>query len=222
MDCESVREGRLEALYGEADAPTRELVRRHEAACAACREESVAFSALRRDLAQWTLFEPGLRKPLSRPLVPRWLAVAATLLIALGGSLGLARPELTWSDGSVRLSFGARNDPSRSLALEAAQQRQEIEGLRAALVRMEARSTPAPARASSQVDLGAIVQASEERQRRAFEARFATLSSQLDTQRRVDFARMSAGLAYLDQRSGRDVARTNELMGYVLQASQRR
>ena len=221
MDCESVREGRLEALYGEADGPTLELVRKHEAACALCREESAAFGALRRDLAQWTLFEPAAHRAVARPLVPRWLAVAATVLLALGGSLGLARPEVTWSDGSVRLSFGDRADASRTLAVDA-DRRQQIESLRAALERVEARPLAAATSFSDRTDIEALLKSSEERQRRAFETRFETLSGQLATQRRVDFARMSAGLAYLDQRSGRDVARTNELMGYVLQASQRR
>ena len=40
--------------------------------------------------------------------------------------------------------------------------------------------------------------------------------------RRVDMAQVAASLSYLDGRHGEQLARTNELMGYVLQASQKR
>jgi glycosyltransferase involved in cell wall biosynthesis len=43
-----------------------------------------------------------------------------------------------------------------------------------------------------------------------------------EAQRRYDLARVSAGLSYLDGKTGQQVARTTELMGYVLQASQKR
>ncbi len=222
MNCETLREARLEVLYGEASPETLALVRRHEQDCAVCREETAAFDAVRRDLASWTLAEPG-RLASARAFIPRWLVLAATLVLATGGALGLARPDLTWSQGSVRLSFGGSTLTPAAASAEIPRQRAEIEQLRAALARLEATPRPMARPVSlSEAEVATLLRASEERQKRAIEARLSAFGGQVETQRRLDFARMSAGLAYLDQRSGRDSARTNELMGYVLQASQRR
>lgn len=225
MDCEFIREARLEVLYGEADQHTCDRVREHEASCPACARETAAFSALRRDLARWTIFEPRVPPAVTRPLIPRWLALAATVALALGGSLGLARPQLSWGDGTVRLGFGPRSAPSDGVVAEAARQRDEIEELRTAISRLEQRRlTPAvvPRSTLDHDEVATLVRASEERQLRVLESRLVAFGDRLSTQRRLDFARMSAGLAYLDQRSGRDAARTNELMGHILQVSERR
>ena len=224
MDCETIREGRLEALYGEADERMLALVREHEAACSACSEETAAFSALRRDLARWTLFEPRVRPQPPRPLIPRWLAIAATVILAICGGLGLARPDFSWRDGGLRLAFGGRTNAPDGLLAETARQREDIAALRAVLSRLEQRTGRAAASTATlaPADVAALVRASEDRQLRAMESRLTAFGHRLDAQRRLDFARMSAGLVYLDQRSGRDAARTNELMGHVLQASQRR
>ena len=67
-----------------------------------------------------------------------------------------------------------------------------------------------------------MVRQSEARQEAKVTARLAAMSENAETQRRYDLARVSAGLSYLEGKSGQDVVRTTELMGYVLQASQKK
>ena len=67
-----------------------------------------------------------------------------------------------------------------------------------------------------------LIRQSELRQAAALNASLSDFSERTDAQRRYDLARVSAGLSYLDGKTGQTVARTTELMGYVLQASQKK
>jgi hypothetical protein len=66
------------------------------------------------------------------------------------------------------------------------------------------------------------LRASETRQFERLDLRLASWNEKAEAQRRLDLARVAAGLSYLDGRHGQQLARTNELMGYVLEASQKR
>lgn len=214
MECERVADEQLQAdkldlLYGEADAEARRRVESHLSGCDACREELEALRRLRQDLGVWTL--PAARPAFSpRGLVlPRWLAVAAALLVVLGGSLGAA------GYLSVRRALAAYE--ARAVALEERQQQAAL-----ALAALAARpaaldSAEILARLDGRVD--GKIRASEERQRQAADLRFASWSDAVEAQRRVDLARVAAGLSYLDARHGEQVARTSEVMGYVLEAA---
>jgi hypothetical protein len=214
MECERVADEQLRAdkmdlLYGEADAEARERLESHFAGCAACREEMEALRRLRRDLGAWTL--PAARPAFSPRglVVPRWLAVAAALLVVLGGGLGAA------GYLSVRRALVA--ETARAVALE---ERQQQAGL--ALASLAARpSALDPAEILARLDdrVDGKIQASEERQRQAADLRFARWSDAVEAQRRLDLARVAAGLSYLDARHGEQVARTSEVMGYVLEAA---
>src|SRR5260370_972722 len=57
MECERLRDDRLDVLYGEGDAATRRRVEEHLAAGAACREARAGLKRLRQDLKAWTLPE---------------------------------------------------------------------------------------------------------------------------------------------------------------------
>ena len=219
MQCDRVGDERLAAdkmdlLYGEADAESRARVEAHLAACAACRDEMEGLRALRGELRAWQL-------PRARPafvprgiVVPRWLAAAAVFLAALGTTLG--------ATGYVGMRRALAAQEARAAALEA-RQREAQAALEAALARRALPATDADAllaRVDARVD--EKLRAIETRQAQRLDLRLASWDERVEAQRRLDLARVAAGLSYLDGRHGQQLARTNELMGYVLEASQKR
>jgi len=218
MDCdrhddEGLRDGMMDVLYGEADAEVRARVEAHLAGCAACREEMAALRALRRDLAAW-------RRPPARPsftprgvVLPRWLAVAALLLLGLGAALG--------ATGYVTLRRALAAQEARAEELER-QQRVSVQALEAA---RQGRPGAVDARAlltSLDARIDERLRENESRQGERQQRTLAEWEERATAQRRVDMARVAASLSYLDGRHGQQLARTNELMGYVLEASQKR
>ena len=217
MECERIADERLQAdkmdlLYGEADAEVKARVAAHLDECPACREEMEALRGVRQELGAWRIPSP---RPAFSPrgmVVPRWLAAAATLLLALGGFLGVA------GYVSVIRALGAQQ--ARAQALEA-RQREASLAVEALAVRPAAVDAE---RVLARLDthIAERIRASEERQGRAVDLRFVNWTEEIEAQRRVDLARVAAGLSYLDGRHGEQVARTNELMGYVLEAAARK
>ena len=217
MDCERVgdeglRDGMMDVLYGEADAAVRTRVEEHLAGCPACREEMARLRALRRDLGAW-------RVPVARPaftprgvVLPRWLAAAALLLLGFGATLGVA--------GYVSLRRALVAQEARAGELE----RQHREAVQALAAARESRPAALDAALLASLDarIDQRLRASESRQGERLEQRLADWGERAEAQRRVDMARVAASLSYLDGRHGQQLARTNELMGYVLEASQKR
>jgi hypothetical protein len=218
MDCErfgdeALQADKVDALYGEADAASRARVETHLAGCAACRDEMAALRGVRRDLRAWTL-------PASRPtftprgvVLPRWLAAAALLLVGLGATLGVA------GYASLRRELVAQE--ARAARLEQ-QHRDEARALEASLGRRVAAPDNAALFAGLDARIDARLRASEARQTETLDLRLAGWKEREEAQRRVDMAQVAASLSYLDGRHGQQLARTNELMGYVLEASQKR
>jgi hypothetical protein len=219
MQCDRVGDERLAAdkmdlLYGEADAESRARLEDHLAACAACREEMEALRTLRGELRAWQL-------PRARPaftprgiVVPRWLAAAAVFTAALGTTLGVA--------GYVQTRRALAAQEVRAAALEA-RQRETQAALATALARPAAGVQDADALlASIDARIDDRLRTSETRQAQRLDLRLASWDERVEAQRRLDLARVAAGLSYLDGRHGQQLARTNELMGYMLQASQKR
>ncbi len=217
MECEKVGDGalqgdKLDVLYGEADAAVRERVLAHLESCAACREEMGALRALRRDLGSWRL-------PLARPgltprgyVLPRWLLAAALFLLAFAGTLG--------ASGYLSLRRALAAQESRAALLERQQLASE-RALEAALARPPVADAEAfLARLDARIDERLLARASLQEQR--FDQRLADWQERAAVRRRVDMAQVAASLSYLDGRHGEQLARTNELMGYVLQASDKR
>lgn len=231
MECERLRDERLDVLYGEADALTRRRVEEHLAACGACREELAGLKRLRQDLKAWTL--PEGRGP---AFVPRraslWLPLAAGFLLALGGGLAWSGVELRYDERGLGLRLG-RPDPAfqtalaeqeaRSLARDE-EYRREIAGLKAALTSGRPGTVSGDPRDDQAVfaRLAEMIQESEARQGARLETTLARFDRKEAAQRRYDLARIAAGLSYLDGKNGQHVARTTELMGYVLDAAHQR
>lgn len=219
MDCEKARDealqgDKLEVLYGEADAAARARVSAHLEGCAACRDEMAALRGLRRDLSSWRL-------PLARPaftprglVLPQWLAAAALVVLGLSGTLAVS--------GYVSLSRALAAQQARADEL-AREQREAVAALQASLARGPVAAGDAAAflaRAESQLD--ERLQTVEARQAERLDRRFEEWQARAEVRRRVDMAQVAASLSYLDGRHGEQLARTNELMGYVLQASEKR
>ena len=227
MECDGFRDERMDVLYGEADAATVRRVDEHHAGCASCREEMAALRRVRRDLAAWEL--PQSMEPRPAPVRHRaaWLAAAAAVVAALGAGVLLTGTELRRDAGAVTLRWGSgAGDVQTLLARQEARHRAEMAALRATLSSLSSPAVVAERRSGSDEALlqrmEEMVQQSEARQEAKVTARLAAMSENAETQRRYDLARVSAGLSYLEGKTGQDVVRTTELMGYVLQASQKK
>lgn len=206
MECTTLSGELMEVLYGEASPATVRSVEAHCAACAACREELKAMRRMREDLAAWRLPEPARR---GTPGARRWtemrvwvLASAAVLLAAFGGAVGF---------GVAEVRFTREIDAREALV------RKEIDAVRA-----EVRAIPARDDQAVLAQVEERIRQAEARQNGMLHARLADLADRTESQRRYDLARMSAGLSYLDGRTGQSMARATQLMGYVLQASEKR
>jgi DNA segregation ATPase FtsK/SpoIIIE-like protein len=217
MQCEEIgnealQGDKLDVLYGEADVEARERVRVHLDVCAACRDEMAALRGLRRDLAAWRL--PHAR-PATTPrgfVVPRWLAAAALFLLGFGATLG--------ASGYVSLRRALAAQQARAEALEE-RQRESQRALEAALARAPAAGSDAfLAQVDARIDERLRTTRTEEEQRVA--RQLADWQGRADVRRRADMAQVAASLSYLDGRHGQQLARTNELLGYFLQASDKR
>jgi hypothetical protein len=209
---EALRGDKLDVLYGEADVAARDRVRVHLDACPPCRDEMAALRGVRHDLAAWRL-------PQARPLVsqrgfvlPRWLAAAALFLLGFGATLG--------ASGYLSLRQALAQQQARADALER-QQQESQRALQAALGQAPVAGNEA---LLTQVDarIDERLRASQAQQQQAFERRLADWQDRTDVRRRVDMAQVAASLSYLDGRHGEQLARTNELLGYFLQASEKR
>jgi hypothetical protein len=224
MECGIVRDEMIEVLYAEASPETQRRVEEHLAVCATCREEIAALRGVRHDLKAWSVPE----MPRGRPARPRLasfvpLAAAAGFVLALGAGFAFSGSEARFEDGRFAFRLGRGADATRELASAEARHRQEIEELRGQLA-SATRAIPSDAAFGpvSGEQFQALLRESEERQARRLEVSLRELSVRTEAQRRYDLARVSAGLSYLDGKTGQHVARTTELMGYVLQAAEKK
>jgi hypothetical protein len=222
MDCETLREDLVAVLYGEADADAQARFEAHQAACAACREELQALRGLRRTLAGWRL--PEQASPRASAALAGWrgLAAAAALLLAAGGALGLSGAQFEYARGGLAFRLGRRADLTALLSEQERRHRGELAALEARI------AAPSPAQSAPSPDaavlerVAAMIRESEARQGLLLNASLRDLGQKSEAQRRYDLARISAGFSYLEGKTGQQVARTTELMGYVLEASQKR
>jgi hypothetical protein len=209
---EALRGDKLDVLYSEADVAARERVRAHLERCPACRDELQALRGLRRDLLAWRL-------PAARParaargfVVPHWLAAAALFVLGFGATLG--------ASGYVTLRRAVAEQQARADALEL-RQREAQQALQTALGRGAADGGAAfLAQVDARID--ERLRSNQTRERESFERQLADWQQRSDVRRRADMAQVAASLSYLDGRHGQQLARTNELLGYFLQASDKR
>lgn len=219
MQCETFRDDMLSVIYGEADAATAARFEGHRAACAACAEELTTLRRLRRTLSAWNVPDRARPRAAWGPWrAGRGLAAAAGLVLALGGGLSLWGAHFQYTRGPFAVSLGRSAEDLRAVLAE--QERRHREELAA----LETRLTPASPHddATLLARVEAMIRDAEARQALALNASLREFGEQSEIQRRYDLARVSAGLSYLEGKTGQQVARTTELMGYVLQASQKK
>jgi hypothetical protein len=225
MECRILRDERLDVLYGEADAATRQRVEEHLAVCEACREETAALVSVRQDLTAWSLpfGERSLRR-LQRRL-PSLLPLAAALVAALGTAFLLSGSEVRYDGGQLTFRLG-RPAPAgeKALADQVASALLREQQLEQQVAELKASSGGEGSRDERMIlaRMEQMIHDSESRQAQSFQATMARLDARSEAQRRYDLARVAASLAYLDGKNGQHVARTTELMGYMLEASQKR
>ena len=215
MQCEKVGDealqgDKLDVVYGEADVAARDRVHAHLERCPACRDELAALRGLRRDLAAWRLPEARQRRAPHGFVVPRWLAAAALFVLGFGATLG--------ASGYVSLRRAVAEQQARADALEA-RQRESLRSLTAAPGQADG-SAAFLAQLDARID--ERLRSSQTRERESFERQLASWQERADVRRRADMAQVAASLSYLDGRHGQQLARTNELLGYFLQASDKR
>jgi hypothetical protein len=215
MQCEKIGDealqgDKLDVIYGEADVAARERVQAHLELCPACRDELTALRGLRRDLAAWRLPEARPQRAPRGFVVPRWLAAAALVGLGFGATLG--------ASGYVSLRRAVAEQQARADALEVLQ-RESQRSLQAALGQADG-SAAFLAQLDARID--ERLRSSQTRERESFERQLAVWQERADVRRRADMAQVAASLSYLDGRHGQQLARTNELLGYFLQASDKR
>jgi len=226
MECRILRDERLDVLYGEADAATRQRVEEHLAICETCREETAALVSVRQDLSTWSL--PFGARPLRglQRRFPALLPIAAMLLVALSGVFALSGSELRYEGGqlSFRLGRPAPAGDHRALAEQMASALAREQQLEEQLADLKATSAVGGTHDERALlaRMEQMIHESEARQAQSFQTTLARLDARSEAQRRYDLARVAASLAYLDGKNGQHVARTTELMGYMLEASQKR
>jgi cell division protein FtsB len=215
MQCEKIGDealqgDKLDVLYGEADVAARERVQAHLELCPACRDELTALRGLRRDLGAWRLPEARQRRAPRGFVVPRWLAAAALFVLGFGATLG--------ASGYLSLRRAVAEQQARADALEALQ-RESQRSHQAALGQADG-SAAFLAQLDARID--ERLRSNQTRERESFERQLADWQERSDVRRRADMAQVAASLSYLDGRHGQQLARTNELLGYFLQASDKR
>lgn len=222
MDCPEVRDDRMDVLYGEASAEALRRVEAHHAACAACREEFDALRSVRQTLAFWRLPERAPSRPAPRRLHPlAALAAAASLLLALGAALRLSGASFEYSGAGATFRLGTP-DLRKLLEEQEARHQREIRALRASVEGAGQRTVAAPREDELLARVEQLIRENEQRQAARLNTSLEQLAARAEAQRRYDLARVSAGLSYLDGKTGQHVAKTSELMGYVLQASEKK
>jgi hypothetical protein len=218
MECSEVRDDVLDVLYGEATPSASRRVEAHTAECAACRAEMESLASTRRTLQAWKL-PARPRTGVTGAWGWRHLAAAASLLLALGAGLGLSGTSVRFEDGKLGFRLGRAVDPElqRQLVEQEQRHQREIALLRASIPAASPAQDP-----HLMAQVRDMIRESEAKQALLLTSSLQDLADESDRQRRYDMARISAGLSYLDERNGKHVAQTTELMGYVLQAAQKK
>lgn len=223
--------GLISYLYDESDAGEREAIAAHVAACASCARELASLSGTRRQLAAWkvpntalgfrvsseitnTPVQPWWRQPL-----PGWMQMAAAVAIfATGLALGVARG--TTEDGTVSLSSNQQPPAAVPVSAVSPGDLTDLEArLRAEITRIRA-AAPAEVKAVKSThdddavltQVRALLQESEERQRRELALRTAQMMRDVENQRRIDLAQVQQTWGQLQGVTGAEVQQQRELL----------
>lgn len=231
-------------LYDEAPFDDRLGFERHLALCALCRSEVDALRGVRADLGQWPSPVPDFAVtvsgspnvvPLQPPTapasrqIPYWAqAVAAALLVGVGA--GAANLDVNYSAAhglSVRTGWrhAAESVPQATSAPSAADPswKAELTALEDRLrADMAAHPVAAPLSPSAADDAAlrrvrALLNESEQRQKREIALRFAEMAREVEFQRQSDLARIDRSLGLIQRSTGMEVMRTQQQVNSLAQ-----
>ena len=222
-------------LYDECAPDERRTISGHVAICSACAEELTALGATREQLATWTppdaqlgfriVSEPQQAKVLRPPQwwrkpMPAWAqAAAAAVIFATGLTFGMMRGTAPAPAATLATNTPTTNSITRA-DLVALEQRLRSE------MRTQARTVSAPiaaaagdARTLEQVR--ALIDESEQRQRRELALRTTEVVRDFDAQRSDDMARIERTIGQMDGTTGVEVAQQRQMLNYLMRVSQR-
>jgi hypothetical protein len=222
----------LAYLYDECEPEEREAIDAHLAHCASCSSELGELRATRRELAAWTPPATGLgfqlpvpasaaaHAPWWRAPLPAWAQAAAAMLIfGAGFSAGLLRgaPErqaVPATAAAVQESaVPAVEVPSRA---ELTAMEQRLKGEMSQLRAAAPAASPSPRSDDELLQrVQALIQESEERQRREFTIRSVELARDFETQRRVDLASVRQTLGQFQGVTGAEIRQQREAIDRI-------
>jgi len=233
-------------LYDECTPAERRTIAGHLVICGACAEELIALGGTREQLASWTPpdaqlgFQVGpehsksniLRPPRWwRQPMPAWAqAAAAVVIFATGMMMGAVRSVTQPADRPSQGPAVARSNtvgaanasaaaPITRADLVALEQRLRSEMSQPHASNQNVAASPADARILERVR--AMIDESEQRQRRELALRSAELVRDFDAQRNVDLARIERTLGQIDGTTGVEVAQQRQMLNYLMRVSQR-
>jgi hypothetical protein len=227
-------------LYDECEPDVRTSIAKHLAACVSCSREVEQLGWTRRQLGAWapppaTLgFQiPTPAQSASEPRLPWWRAplpawaqaAAAVLVFGVGLSVGMSR-------GSASQAPVVSNPPASAPVVETAS-RADLSQLEQKLRAEMAQGRPVAEAAPSPVNeeaimrrVQALVEQSEERQRREFTLRAVEMARDFETQRRLDLASVRETVGQLQGVTGAEVRQQREAIDrineYLIRVSQGR
>lgn len=238
-------------MYGEAEAEERAAIEAHLRICSACAAELAALTSTSVQLAAWTPPEADLRFRLVSEAVPArilrpaawwqqplpaWAqAVAAALILAVGMSIGVAlggggaTPAPTVAQGPAAVPApvrtASRPEVSRDdLAALERRLRVELSQVRAAAASTSRRAVaaaPAGSEAQLLARVRALIEESEQRQRRELALRTAEVVRDVDAQRQFDFARIQRAFGQFEGTAGVEIQRQRQDLNNLIRVSQR-
>jgi len=232
-------------LYDEIEPAERAIVTTHLTVCAACTAELAALGATRAQLSSWAPpgVELGFRvvseAPRAEVLRPaRWWgrpvtvwaqAAAAVALFGVGLTLGVFRGATQQGRplqqeavaGSIAAPAAPVVTPGDLSALEQ-RLRTEMSQMRSlAAAREEA--LPAPAQGSDaqlMARVRALIDESEQRQRRELALRTAEVVRDIDAQRQFDWTRVQRALGQFEGTAGAELQRQRQDLNNLIRVSQ--
>jgi len=225
-------------LYDECTPAERRTILAHAAICGACAQELAALGATREQLAAWTPPDAELGfnivsdAPASNVLrptqwwkkpMPAWAqAAAAALIFATGVTLGTLRGPLP---SAARAPQGSAPQASAVAATSAPVTRADLaaleQRLRAEMSQVRATTSPASGDARVLERVRAMIDDSEQRQRRELALRTTEMVRDFDAQRSDDLVRIERTLGQMDGTTGAEVVQQRQMLNYLMRVSQR-
>jgi anti-sigma factor RsiW len=229
-------------LYGECTPAEQKAVAAHLPACPACTAELAALSSTRLQLASWIPPEADLgfrivsearTSNVVRPArwwqqaMPVWAqAAAAVVLFGVGLSLGVMRGSVPPATSTTSTTAVTQAAPAATLSdLQALEQRLrgELSQVRAAAETRSPVVTAAPTGSDAEVlaRVRALIDESEQRQRRELALRTAEVVRDVDAQRQVDWTRVQRAMGQFEGTAGAELQRQRQELNNLIRVSQR-